>query len=128
MVQYEMYLTNEYVEEIVHELANIMKLDVEEKYIVAAMQERDKNSPNNIYILRKDENIICIDCNDKDWIFPLVVTCQEIDADAVKKTMLKWDNLIREEYGQELTDDIHNVYGRKNNLLNNIERYYGKMI
>ena len=128
MVQYEMYFTNEYVEEIVHELANIMKLDVKEKDMAVALQERDKNSPNNLYILRKDENAICIDCNDKDWIFPLVVKCQEIDADAVKATMLKWDNLIREEYDQELTDDIHNVYGKKNTLLNSIERYYGKMI
>ena len=128
MVQYEMYFTNEYVEEIIHELADIMKVNVNEKDIAVAMQERDKNSPNNLYILRENENVICIDCNDKDWIFPLVVKCQEIDADAVKATMLKWDNLIREEYGQELTDDIHNVYGKKNTLLNSIAEYYGKMI
>lgn len=128
MVQYEMYFTNEYIEEIIHELANIMKVDVNEKDIAIAMQERDKNSPNNLYILRENENVICVDCNDKDWIFPLVVKCQEKDAVAMKAVMLKWDNLIREEYGQELTDDICNVYGKKNTVLNSIEEYYRKMI
>lgn len=128
MVQYEMYFTNEYVEEIINELANIMKVDVNEKDIAIAMQERDKNSPNNLYILRKNEDVICVDCNDKDWIFPLVVKCQEKDAVAIKAVMLKWDNLIREEYGQELTDNIFNVYGKKNTVLNSIEEYYGKMI
>lgn len=128
MIQYEMYFTNEYIEEIVYELADIMKIDVEKKEMMAAMQERDRNSLNNIYILKKDDNIICIDCNDKDWIYPLVVKCQEADADVVKATMLKWDNLIRKEYGQELTVDIDNVYGKPDTLLNSIEKYYGKQI
>lgn len=126
MIQYEMYFTNEYIEEIVYELADIMKIDVEKKEMMAAMQERDKNSLNNVYILKKDDNIICIDCNDKDWIYPLVVKCQEVDADVVKATMLKWDNLIRKEYGQELTVDIDNVYAKPDTLLNSIEKYYGK--
>lgn len=93
MVQYEMYFTNEYIEEIIHELANVMKADVNEKDIAIAMQERDKNSPNNLYILRENENVIYVDCNDKDWIFPLVVKCQEKDAAVIKEIMLKWDNL-----------------------------------
>ena len=38
-------------------------------------QERDKKSPNNLYILRENENVICVDFNDKDWFFPLVVKC-----------------------------------------------------
>ena len=121
MVQYEMYFTNEYVEEIVNELANIMKLDFKERDITVAMQERDIYSLNNLLILKNDVSTICIDCNDKDWIFPLVVKCQEEDADAVKTIMLKWDNLIREEYGQELVNDIYNVYGKKDTLLNSIK-------
>ena len=128
MVQYEMYFTNEYIEEIVHELAGVMKLTVDDKDIDAAMKERDKNSLNNLYILRGNESLICIDCNDKDWIFPLVVRCQERDAEAVKTVMLKWDNLIREEYGQALTDDIYDVYGKKGTLSDDMERYYGKTI
>ncbi len=44
MVQYEMYFTNEYVEEILYDLINIMKMDVKKKDIEAAIQERDKES------------------------------------------------------------------------------------
>lgn len=126
MVQYEMYFTNEYVEEILHDLMSIIKIDVEKDDIQAAMQERDKNSQKNLLIFEKDGNIVFIDCNDRDWIFPLVVRCQEIYADEIKEIMLKWDDLIREEYGQELTNDIHNVYGMEKTLLNSIEEYYGK--
>jgi len=126
MVQYEMYFTNEYVEEILHDLTSIMNLDVDNKDIEAAMQERDKSSRNNLLVIEKNGNTVCVDCNDKDWIFPLVVKCQEKYADAVKESMLKWDNLIREEYGQELTDDIQNVYGKENTLLSSMEKYYGK--
>ena len=128
MVQYEMSFTTEYIEEILYDLAGVMKLTLKKEKIDKAMNERNKNSLNNLFLLRKDENIICIDCNDKDWIFPLVVICQEIYADVVKKTMLKWDNLIREEYAQELTEDIRDVYGKKNTLLKRIQEYYGESI
>lgn len=53
MVQYEMYFTNEYIEEIVYELANEMELEVVEKDIEIAMQEKNKYSLSNIYSLRK---------------------------------------------------------------------------
>lgn len=72
--------------------------------------------------------MICIDCNDNDWIYPLVVQCHEAEADVIKKIMLKWDNFIREEYGQELTVDIQNVYGKDFTLLRNIEKYYNTKI
>lgn len=103
MIQYEMYFTNEYIEEILDDLAVIMELLLEKKEIDAAMQERDRNSLNNLLILKSESGCICIDCNDKDWIFPLIVICQDGVAAKVKRIMLKWDNLIRKEYGQKLT-------------------------
>lgn len=90
------------------------------------MQERNFSSLNNLLILRKDGDIICIDCNDRDVIFPLVVICQEKYADAVNECMLKWDNSCRREYDQKLTDNIPNVYGKEKTLLFYIEKYYGK--
>lgn len=124
MVQYEMYFTNEYIDEIVQELADEMGMEVAEQDIKSAMQEKDKSSLNNIYTLKKDGKLICIDCNDNDWIYPLVVQCNEAEADKVNKIMLKWDNMIREEYGQELTIDIPDVYGKGSTLLSSIESYY----
>lgn len=76
-------------------------------------------------LLKGESGSICIDCNDKDWIFPLVVKCQERLAPKLKETMLKWDNLIREEYAQKLSEDICNVYGKEQTLSDSIEKYYG---
>lgn len=44
MVQYEMYFTNEYTEEIVYDLVEVMGLHVDKKEIQEAIQEKDKNS------------------------------------------------------------------------------------
>lgn len=41
MVQYEMYFTNEYTEEIVYDLVGAMGLHVEKKEIQAAIQEKN---------------------------------------------------------------------------------------
>ena len=125
MVQYEMYFTNEYVEEILNDLAEIMDIHIEKKDIDAAMMERDGNSLNNLLLLKNESGCICIDCNDKDWIFPLVVRCQERIAVKINEIMLKWDNSIRQEYAQKLTEDIPDVYGKTNTLLSTIEKYYG---
>ena len=125
LVQYEMCFTNEYVEEILDDLAVIMDLHPDKKDIDAAMQERDKRSLNNLLILKSELGCICIDCNDKDWIFPLIVICQDGVAEKVKEIMLKWDNLIRKEYGQKITEDICNVYGKNQTLLSTVEKYYG---
>lgn len=124
MIQFEMYFTNEYIKEILTDLANAMKLYFQEVDVEKAMQERDKQSSNNILLVKEGERFICIDCNDKDWIFPLIVRCDENEAQKLKKIMLKWDNLIREEYDQELTSDILNVYKKDDNLLKRIEKYY----
>lgn len=124
MVQFEMYFTNEYVNEILIDLANTMELRFQEEDVEKAMQERDKQSKNNILLVKKDKRFICIDCNNKDWIFPLIVRCNENEAQKVKEIMMKWDNSIREEYDQELTSEMLDAYEKEDNLLKHIERYY----
>lgn len=124
MVQFEMYFTNEYVNEILIDLANTMELRFQEEDVEKAMQERDKQSKNNILLVKKDKRFICIDCNNKDWIFPLIVRCNENEAQKVKEIMMKWDNSIREEYDQELASEMLDAYEKEDNLLKHIERYY----
>ena len=125
MVQYEMYFANEYTEEIVYDLVEAMGLYVEKKDIQVAMQEKNKYSLDNLLLIKGESGSICIDCNDNDWIFPLVVNCQERLVPKLKQIMLKWDNLIREEYAQTLSEDICNVYGKEQTLSDSIEKYYG---
>lgn len=42
----------------------------------------------------------------------------------IKKIMHDWDNKIREEYDQELIEEIRNVFGETDTLLDSIEEYY----
>ena len=127
MVQYEMYFTNEYIYEIINELSKIMHIDYERSDIDCAMNTRDKNSLENIIIVRDNSNpeyFICVDCNDKDWIYPLIVRCGSEKKKEVNSCMLKWDNLIREEYDQDLTEVILDSLGNEDTLLKRIEQYY----
>lgn len=124
--QYEMYFTNEYLEEIVADFAMILKLKYHEKDLETASEEQNMRSLNNIFVIKREGCFLCIDCNDRDYIFPLVVRCQDNDADKIKESMLKWDNKIREEYYQELTEEIDDVYNVNDGstLLSQIERIY----
>lgn len=124
MIQYEINFDNEFTEGILNELAKILELDFAEENLQKAIDERDKNSPNNVYILRGRDSCICLDCNDRDWLFGITVLCQEKDANQVKAAMLKWDNISREACGQKLTKDIANVYGKKDTFLSWVEDFY----
>lgn len=124
--QYEMYFTNEYLEEIVADFATALNLKYDEKDLEAASEERSMRSLNNIFVIKREGCFLCTDCNDRDYIFPLIVRCQDNDADKIKESMLKWDNKIREEYYQELTEEIEDVYNVNDGstLLSQIERIY----
>ena len=124
--QYEMYFTNEYLEEIVEDFASVLKLKYDVKDVETASEERDTHSLKNIFVIKREGCFLCIDCNDRDYIFPLVVRCQDSDADKIKAAMLKWDNKMREEYYQELTEEIEDVYNVNDGstILSQIERVY----
>ena len=124
MIQYQISFAGEYIKDIVYDLADILKLDVVEEDIDAAVDERDHSSPNNIYILRGKDSCICADCNDRDWLLGITVLCREKDADHVKAALLKWDNISRREYGQVLKEDLTNVYGKKDTRLSFMENFY----
>ena len=61
MVQYEMYFANEYTEEIVYDLVEVMGLYVEKKDIQVAIQEKNKYSLDNLLLLKGESGSICID-------------------------------------------------------------------
>ena len=124
--QFEMYYENEYLEEIVSDLTAVLGLTYDEKDVEAASKERDRCSLKNIIILKREDCLLCIDCNDRDFIMPLVVMCQDSDVDQIKSLMLAWDNKMREEYYQKLTEEIVDVYNVKDGstLLSEIESFY----
>ena len=124
--QFEMYYANEYLEEIVADFAAVLSLKYDEKDVEIASKERDRCSLKNIFILKREGCLLCIDCNDRDFIMPLVVICQDSDIDKIKAVMLEWDNKMREEYYQELTEEIVDVYNITDGstLRSEIESFY----
>lgn len=124
MVQFEMYFTNEYVQEIVTDLTKAMGLHLPEEAVEKAMRESDPQSKNNLLLIKKNDRFICIDCNDRDWILPLIVRCDENEAPLLKEIMMSWDKAIREEYAQETVSDLSDALGKADNLLKRLEKYY----
>ena len=124
LIQYEMCFTNEYLEEIVQDLSEAMHINVDNEIIERAWQERNMESPNNLLLLGREDEFICIDCSDRDWIFPLIVRCPEEHADEVRTIMQRWDDSIRREYGQKLIGELKNVYGKENTALDYLEKHY----
>ncbi len=123
-VQYEMCFAGEYLEEIVRDLCAVMPLKVPEGSIRRARQERDLESLRNLLLLGGEEEFICVDCNDRDWIFPLVVRCRMGYADEVRAVMQRWDKSVRLVYGQSASEDMRDVYGGEHTVLGCLEEYY----
>lgn len=119
-----MFFTNEYTEEILDELTKIFNTKYDKASLERAVNESDILSPNNVFRMNINDNRIVIDCNNKDWIYSLIVITNESFSKEVSKTMLKWDNYIRKEYEQELIIEESDVFGESDTLLNKIERYY----
>jgi len=125
--QYEMFFTNEYIFELIKELSQIMHIEYNESMVMRAFKCIDNASKESIFIARNVDDyslFICVDCNNKDWIYPLIVRCNEITNIAVNECMLRWDNKIREEYGQKLTVSIENSINNEDTLLGRLEKFY----
>ena len=124
MVQYEMYFTNEYTEEIISDLCNIMKLPYSDEKVNKAMSEKDIYSKDNLLIIQNEECFICTNCSNIDYIYPLIIRCPDVLSEAVNQCMFTWDQQIRLEYCQEPSKGIPNVYGNDNTLLKYLEDVY----
>ena len=123
--QFEMYFTNEYLEELVADFAAVLNLEYDEKDVEIASESLSVHGLENVLLLKRTGCLLCIDCNARDYICPLVVICQDNDADKIKAAMLEWDNKIRKEYGQKSREEVINVYYKNNRtLLRQIEEYY----
>lgn len=131
MLQYEMYFTNEYLFDIIDEISDLMGINYDKDKLSRAFEVDDTQSVENLFIVHNiinPEYFICVDCNNKDWIYPLVVRCSISQKDSVNRCMLQWDNKIREEYGQKLTESINDSYNNADSLLKRIEANYSIQI
>jgi len=126
-----MYFTNEYLFDIIDEISDLMGINYDKDKLSRAFEVDDTQSVENLFIVHNiinPEYFICVDCNNKDWIYPLVVRCSISQKDSVNRCMLQWDNKIREEYGQKLTESINDSYNNADSLLKRIEANYSIQI
>ncbi|MGC6768494.1 hypothetical protein [Enterococcus sp. LJL51] len=126
MYQYEIYFANDYLFEIMTDLSQIMGIKYDNDKLQKVFKFKEKNNAENLFISYEENRqyFICIDCDNVDWIYPLIVRCSVKQHEGVNKCMLEWDNRIREEYGQDLTERIGNSYGNEDTLLKRIESKY----
>lgn len=104
-----------------------MKISYNKALLHKTFKEHDNESINNLFIVRDSANqdsFICVDYSNKDWIFPLVVKCADEYKIEVYKCMLDWDNKIRKEYDQELTEEIFDSIKNEDSLIKRIESFY----
>ncbi|MBR1445359.1 MAG: hypothetical protein IJ583_17705 [Firmicutes bacterium] len=124
MVLYEITLANEYTEDVLKEVSIVMDLHYNNEDLKKCISERNMRSINNLFTLKNNKKMVCIDCNDRDWLFLICIICNENEAVKVKEVLLKWDNISREEYSQQLRNDLDNEYYNPNSCLKQIEKFY----
>lgn len=101
MKQFVISFPNEYTEKILAELTDKMGFLYDRNMFLIAWNERDIKSTNNLIRIGTRNRFICVDCNDRDWIFNMVVRCNNDEANSIKELLLEWDNKIRMEYHQK---------------------------
>ena len=120
-----MYFTNEYLEELVEVFASKLNLKYDEKDVEIASTSLSVHCLENVLLIKGAGCLLCIDCNARDYICPLVIMCQDNYADKIKAAMLEWDNRIRKGYGQKPREEVINVFYKDNQtLLRRIEEFY----
>lgn len=103
---------------------DVFNVKYDKDLLYRAIKENDKTSLNNVFVLNTNEGCIIVDCNNRDWIYSIVVISIDSLAEEVYKIMLKLDNDIRAEYGQEPVLCERDVFGKSDTLLDSIEEYY----
>ena len=124
MVLYEITFANEYTEDVLKEVSIVMDLHYNNEDLKKCISERNMRSINNLFTLKSNKKMVCIDCNDRDWLFLICIISNENEAVKVKEVLLKWDNISREEYSQQLRNDLDNEYYNPNSYLKQIEKFY----
>lgn len=111
-MQYEIQYPSEYTEPLVTELGNLMGIDIDIEKLKKAMSN-DGTEPSEdtycLFVQSQSGDFILLDCLNIDVLYAIVVRCKDKIHEDVKTTLLKWDNLARTEYRQELREDLDNT-------------------
>ncbi|MEH6848908.1 MULTISPECIES: hypothetical protein [Bacillus] len=128
LVQYEYEFPNEYTDELVERIGEIMGIPVdltrENKLGYIQDYESETEMIRLIKSLKEPKSLILIKFNKKDWYYAIVIRCLENIHQEVKQVLLDVNEQIIEEYGDTPYKKIENVISNKDTLLDKIlERY-----
>lgn len=123
MYQYEISIAVEYCELLVPDLAHELGVFFDELLYKKAVYERDSKSLDNIFILSNQECTVYINCNNRDWLYSVVVVGQGQENRQVADILIKWDTKCRMEYGQKIYD-LENAYGKNETSLRAMCEFY----
>jgi hypothetical protein len=128
--QYEICFPNEYTKDLLKDVGSLMKMSIDMDYLENILKNDGKPGSQCVAIFRNIENdeFILADCQNRDYLYGLVVRCNQTNNELVKSSMLKWDTQFRREYHQEALTDLDNNMDNPNNLLHSIIRDHEKEI
>lgn len=124
MYQYEICIANEYCELLVPELAHEMGVFFDELLYKNTVYERDSKSLDNIFILSNQECTVYVDCNNRDWLYGVVVIGEGEENKQIADILIRWNTKCRMEYGQKIYGYLENRYGKKDTMLNFMYKFY----
>ncbi|PDZ73711.1 hypothetical protein [Bacillus pseudomycoides] len=128
LVQYEYEFPNEYTDELVEQIGEIMGIPIdltrENKMEHIQDYESETEIIRLIKSLKEPKSFILIKFNKKDWYYAIVIRCRESIHQRVKEVLLDLNEQIIEEYGDTPYEKIENVISNKDTLVNKfLERY-----
>lgn len=123
MYQYEISIAVEYCELLVPDLAHELGVFFDELLYKKAVYERDSKSLDNIFILSNQECTVYINCNNRDWLYSVVVVGKGQENRQIADILIKWDTKCRMEYGQKIYD-LENAYGKNETSLRAMCEFY----
>ena len=124
MYQYEICIAVEYCELLVSDLAHELGVFFDEQKYKKAMYERDFKSLDNLFIFSNQECTVYVDCNNRDWLYSVIVMGEGKENKKIEDILITWDTKCRLEYGQKIAGYIENDFGKKESLLNSICKTY----
>lgn len=120
MKEFDNCVPEEYLKELVLEVADIMDVNIDFKEIIRAADNDGEPGEHCVCIFKKETSFILVDVQNLDILKNIVVRCEDNISDKVKVAILKWDTIARKRYQQAIRVNIEDRYGKEKSLLNDI--------
>ncbi|WP_139488182.1 hypothetical protein [Brevibacillus dissolubilis] len=128
--QYEINAPNEYMEDIIKELGEVMNIPIDFQELNGVFERVIENQWFSEIFIAKDPKdprcFILVELKSNDYIYGFVIRCNKTNFIKAKETLLKWEQFCKKEYYQpNIPNDLDDVFMREDTLLKRIVQTYG---